>query len=176
MRDFVATVAGAGCSTFIVHARNAWLKGLSPKQNREVPPLKHEFVYRLKRELPQLTIVINGGISTWPEIESHLAQVDGVMLGRAAYHNPWLLARDGGPPERALVVRAMHTYAQRECARGAALRHITRHMLGLYHGTLRARRWRQMLSDAKRLAANDPGLLLEALDAVESQRPLAAAA
>jgi tRNA-dihydrouridine synthase A len=176
MRDFVATVAAAGSTTFIVHARNAWLKGLSPRQNREVPPLKHEFVYHLKREFPELTIVINGGISTWPEIESHLAQVDGVMLGRAAYHNPWLLARDGGPPDRAVVVHAMHAYAQRECARGTALRHITRHMLGLYHGTLRARRWRQMLSDAKRLAANDPGLLLEALDAVESQRPLAAAA
>lgn len=176
MRDFVATVAGAGCSTFIVHARNAWLKGLSPKQNREVPPLNHEFVYRLKRELPQLTIVINGGISTWSEIDTHLTQVDGVMLGRAAYHNPWLLARDGGPAERALVVRAMHAYAQRECARGTALRHITRHMLGLYHGHLRARRWRQMLSDAKRLAENDPELLLEALDAVEAERPLAAAA
>ena len=176
MRDFVATVAGAGCTTFIVHARNAWLKGLSPKQNREVPPLNHEFVYRLKRELPQLTIVINGGISTWPEIETHLAQVDGVMLGRAAYHNPWLLARDGGPAERAVVVRAMHAYAQRECARGTALRHITRHMLGLYHGHLRARRWRQLLSDAKRLAANDPELLLEALETVESERPVPLAA
>ncbi len=176
MRDFVATVAGARCTTFIVHARNAWLKGLSPKQNREVPPLNYEFVYRLKRELPQLTIVINGGIATWAEIETHLAQVDGVMLGRAAYHNPWLLARDGGPRDRADVVQAMHAYAQRECARGTALRHITRHMLGLYHGTLRARRWRQLLSDAKRLAANDPELLLEALDAVEAERPLAAAA
>jgi tRNA-dihydrouridine synthase A len=176
MRDFVATVAGAGCSAFIVHARNAWLKGLSPKQNREVPPLNYEFVYRLKREFPQLMIVINGGITTWPEIEMHLAHVDGVMLGRAAYHDPWLLSRDGGPADRAVVVRAMHAYAGRECARGTALRHIARHMLGLYHGHLRARRWRQMLSDAKRLATNDPEILLEALDAVEATRPMAAAA
>jgi tRNA-dihydrouridine synthase A len=176
MRDFVATVADAGCATFIVHARNAWLKGLSPKQNREVPPLNYDFVYRLKREFPQLTIVINGGISTWPEVEMHLAHVDGVMLGRAAYHDPWLLTRDGGPSERAVVVRAMHAYAQRECAHGTALRHITRHMLGLYHGHSRARRWRQMLSDAKRLAANDPIILLQALDVVEATRPMAAAA
>ena len=176
MRDFVATVAEAGCTTFIVHARNAWLKGLSPKENREVPPLNYEFVYRLKRELPQLEIVINGGIATWPEIESHLAQVDGVMLGRAAYHNPWLLARDGGPSQRAVVVQAMHAYAQRECARGTALRHITRHMLGLYHSHQGARRWRQTLSDARRLATNDPELLLSALDAVESARAAPATA
>lgn len=176
MRDFVATVAEAGCTTFIVHARNAWLKGLSPKENREVPPLNYEFVYRLKREFPHLEIVMNGGIATWPEIEAHLAQLDGVMLGRAAYHNPWLLARDGGQSQRATVVQAMHAYARRECARGTALRHITRHMLGLYHGHHGARRWRQMLSDAVRLATNDPDLLLSALDTVESARPFPAAA
>ena len=176
MRDFVATVADAGCATFIVHARNAWLKGLSPKQNREVPPLNYGFVYRLKREFPQLTIVINGGIANWDEINAHLEQVDGVMLGRAAYHNPWLLSRDGGPAERSIVVHAMHAYAERDRARGTALRHIARHMLGLYHGHHGARRWRQMLSDAQRLAANDSVLLLGALDAVESAHPVAEAA
>lgn len=176
MRIFVTAVAEAGCGTFIVHARNAWLKGLSPKENREVPPLNYGFVYRLKRDFPDLEIVINGGITTWAEIDDHLARVDGVMLGRAAYHNPWLLARDGGPSQRSTVVHAMHAYARRECARGTALRHVTRHMLGLYHGHLGARRWRQMLSDAKRLADNDPDLLLSALDTIESARTVPAAA
>src|SRR3954469_23813008 len=95
VRDFVATVSRAGCRTFIVHARNAMLKGLSPKENREIPPLKYEYVYRLKAEFPALEFVINGGINTWAEITTHLAYVDGTMLGRAAYHSPWLLADPG---------------------------------------------------------------------------------
>jgi len=174
VRDFVAALAAAGCRTFIVHARIAVLKGLSPKENREVPPLDYDFVYRLKEEFPQLEIVINGGISSWPEIERHLARVDGVMLGRAAYHNPWILAATG--MERADVVRAMYEYASAEVAAGTSLRHITRHMLGLYHGHPRARLWRRMLSDPARLAANDPRLLLEALDLVDARRALARAA
>ena len=174
VRDFVGTLADAGCGTFIVHARNAILKGLSPKDNREVPPLRYEQVYRLKRDFPQLEFVVNGGIASWPDIESHLAHVDGVMLGRAAYHDPWLLASPG--LQRADVVRAMHRYAEREVASGTALRHIARHMLGLYHGEPRARLWRRMMSDAPRLARNDPALLLEALAAVDTAARVAAAA
>lgn len=164
VRDFVGTVAEAGCSVFIVHARNAVLRGLSPKENREIPPLKYDYVYRLKRELPHLTVVINGGITSWAEIDAHLAHVDGVMLGRAAYHNPWLLADAG--KTRADVARAMYEYSKGV----ESLRHVTRHMLGLYFGHPRARLWRRMLSDSSQLKRNDPRLILEALDAVESLR------
>ena len=162
VRDFVGTVAGAGCRTFIIHARNAVLKGLSPKENREIPPLKYDYVYRLKDDFPQLDIVINGGIGSWAEITNHLAYVDGVMLGRAAYHNPWLLADAGRG--RSQVVHAMYAYAKH----AASVRHVTRHMLGLYHGHRKARLWRRLLSDAARLRPNRPELLLEALDAVET--------
>jgi tRNA-dihydrouridine synthase A len=162
VRGFVETVAAAGCGTFIVHARNAVLKGLSPKENREIPPLKYGFVYQLKADFPQLRVVINGGITTQAEIQEHLQKVDGVMLGRAAYHNPWLLADAG--KTRAEVVRTMFEYAKQQLS----LRHVARHMLGLYHATPRARLWRRMLSDAAALERNDPALLLQALDAVES--------
>jgi tRNA-dihydrouridine synthase A len=162
LATFVRTVAEAGCTTFIIHARNAVLKGLSPKENREVPPLKYEYVYRLKRDFPQLTIVVNGGITAWAQIDAHLAHVDGVMLGRAAYHDSWLLADPGRT--RHEVVQAMARYA----AGQASLRHVARHMLGLYHGHPRARLWRRMLSDPARLSQNDPRLLLEACEAVES--------
>jgi tRNA-dihydrouridine synthase A len=161
VRDFVGTVAQAGCRTFIVHARNAVLKGLSPKENREIPPLKYDYVYRLKRDFPQLEIVINGGITSFSQVELHLKSVDAVMIGRAAYTNPWFLADAG--KTRADVVRAMYEYAKGV----ESLRQVTRHVLGLYHGMPRARLWRQMLSDATRLRRNDPALLLEALDAVE---------
>jgi tRNA-dihydrouridine synthase A len=157
---FVDTVSRAGCSTFIVHARNAVLKGLSPKENREVPPLKHHYVYRLKQDFPHLEIVVNGGIASWDH--AHLAHVDGVMLGRAAYHDSWILADPG--KTRADVVHAMVAYASGL----PSLRHVARHMLGLYHGHPRARLWRRMLSDSARLSQNDPRLLLEALEAVES--------
>jgi len=161
VRDFVGTVAEAGCSTFIVHARNAVLKGLSPKENREIPPLKYDYVYRLKRDFPRLQIVINGGIVSMAEIERHLQRVDGVMIGRAAYSNPWFLADPG--KTRADVARKMYAYAKGV----AVLRHVTRHMLGLYHGMPRARLWRRALSDSERLRANDPELILRALDEVE---------
>ena len=174
VRDFVGTVSEAGCRTFFVHARIAVLKGLSPKENRQVPPLNYEFAYRLKRDFPALEIVLNGGISTRDDIERHLAHVDGVMLGRAAYHNPWLLAPSS--VQRESVVRAMHEYALDQVRSGTALRHITRHMLGLYHGHPRARLWRQMLSDPEKLAPNEPRLLLEAHDAVAAEAPLAQAA
>ncbi len=175
LAQFVARVARAGCTTFIVHARNAVLKGLSPKENREIPPLRYEIVQRLKRDLPELEIVINGGLADWDAIEAQLARVDGVMLGRAAYHHPWLLAEadariygDGAlPRSRAQVAAAMMGYAAREVAAGGALRHVTRHMLGLFHHASRARLWRRILSDPARLARNDPRLIREALDAVE---------
>jgi tRNA-dihydrouridine synthase A len=161
VRDFVGTVSDAGCRTFIVHARNAVLKGLSPKENREIPPLKYDYVYRLKREFPGLQFVINGGITTRTQIDAQLGKVDGAMLGRAAYHDPWLLADAG--KSRADVVQAMAAYARRHLP----LRQVARHMLGLYHGMPHARIWRRMLSDSERLKRNDPGLLLEALELVE---------
>jgi tRNA-dihydrouridine synthase A len=166
VRGFVETVAKAGCTTFIAHARNAVLKGLSPKDNREVPPLKYDYVYRLKQDFPDLTIVINGGITSLDQVQKHLEHVDGVMLGRAAYHNPWVLADAG--KTRAEVVAKMAAYAKDAIAQGFSLRNVARHMLGLYHATPRARIWRRMLSDAALLQRNDPALLLQALDAVEN--------
>lgn len=172
VRDFVGTVSAAGCRTFIVHARNAVLRGLSPKENREIPPLRYDYVYRLKQDFPGVQIVINGGITTLEDIDLHLSQVDGVMLGRAAYQNPWLLADPG--KTRAEVVRRMVDYCQAQRDPDFALRHVTRHMLGLYHGERRARLWRRLLCDPARVAANDAGLLLEALEAVEGRAMMAA--
>jgi tRNA-dihydrouridine synthase A len=177
LRDFVGTVADAGCSAFIVHARNAWLKGLSPKENREVPPLRYDFVHRLKREFAGLTIVLNGGLVDLAAIEEQLQHVDGVMLGRAAYHDPWLLAQAdaqlfgdaAAPRSRREIAQAMRSYAERQCARGVALRQLARHMLGLYHGRPHARMWRRLLSDPARLAANDPSLIAEAVERVEDR-------
>jgi tRNA-dihydrouridine synthase A len=175
VRDFVGTVAEGGVGVFIVHARNAILKGLSPKQNREVPPLKYDYVHRLKRDFPRLTIVINGGLATHEAIAAELGRVDGVMLGRAAYHNPYLLAEaeeyafGASAPRRtrAEVVEALVPYAREQVARGAGLRAIARHVLGLYHGASGARAWRRTLSDASRLDRGDPALFLEALREVE---------
>lgn len=180
LRDFVGIVSEAGCSVFIVHARNAWLKGLSPKENRAVPPLRYDFVHRLKRDFPALTIVINGGIADLATIRDQLQQVDGVMLGRAAYHDSWLLARAAAelfaaaPGSRSDVVDAMTAYATRQSAHGVALRQITRHMLGLYHGAPRARLWRRILSDPARLAANDATVLSEAAATAEGRLVAAA--
>ena len=174
LKDFVEKVSKAGCGTFIVHARNAILKGLSPKENREVPPLKYGYVYRLKQDFPALTIVLNGGVVNRAQIEAHLEHVDGVMLGRAAYHDPWVLADEG--KQRSDVVLAMIPYAKKLVSEGHSLRSLARHMLGLYHGTPRARLWRRMLSDAAQLKRNDPALLLEALDAVERRGSIMLAA
>ena len=173
VREFVATLAGAGCETFFVHARNAILKGLSPKDNREVPPLKYDHVYRLKRDFPDLCFVINGGVNSLEAIEPHLSHVDGVMLGRVAYHEPYMLAQAderlfGEPPRsRAEIIDDMFTYATDQVEQGTPLRAIVRHMLGLYHGQPNARIWRRMLSDAGLLAANRPSLLLDAMHATE---------
>jgi len=170
VRDFVGTVAQAGCKTFIVHARNAWLKGLSPKENRDIPPLRYELVYRLKRDFPELTIAINGGITTSEQVQQHLEQLDGAMIGREAYHNPWWLADwdamfFGAQPRditRDSVELAMIDYMQREATEnGTPWYSIARHMLGLRHGLPGARRWRQTWSDhrLKSLSASEVGRL-----------------
>jgi tRNA-dihydrouridine synthase A len=160
LQRFTEAVLEAGVRTLLVHARKAWLQGLSPKENREIPPLDHARVYRLKREFPELVVVINGGIGTVDEARAHLAQVDGVMIGRAAYHDPYFLARleqalyGTPPPAREAVLDRLRPYAQAELARGTALAHITRHVLGLYHGEPGARAFRRALSEgAHRLGA-----------------------
>jgi tRNA-dihydrouridine synthase A len=164
VRDFVGTLTErGGCRVFIVHARNAWLKGLSPKENREVPPLRHAQVYRLKLDFPQLTFVINGGIRTDDEIAGHLNHVDGVMLGRHAYHEPWALAgwdaRFFGAPapvaDHAAAEEAYVAYMTRLVAQGTPWSQAARHMLGLHNGLPGARRWRQVWSD-HRLKAEAP--------------------
>ena len=158
VRDFVGTVADAGCEIFIVHARNAWLQGLSPKENRDIPPLRYEIVAQLKQEFPHLTIAINGGIKTDEVVQAQLQQVDGVMIGREAYHNPWWLARwdelyFGAAPSALThldVENAMVEYMEREAhEHGTHWYSIARHMLGLRHGLPGARRWRQVWSDHK---------------------------
>jgi tRNA-dihydrouridine synthase A len=179
VRDFIGTIADAGCQTFIVHARNAVLKGLSPKENREIPPLRYEVAYQLKREFPDLEIIINGGIKLDDEIALHLQHVDGVMVGREAYHNPWLMADwdarfygdDGQAPRSRLeVLAAMLPYIARQLeqhgAQGLKLNGITRHLLGLMTGLPGARAFRRQLSDPAKLAKGDPQLLLEAAAAV----------
>ena len=156
VRDFIGAVAEAGCNTFIVHARNAWLKGLSPKENREIPPLRYELVYRLKRDFPHLSIAVNGGITSGEQVAAQLQQVDGVMIGREAYHNPWWLtswdeAFFGADPSmlaREAVEEQMCDYMAREsAAHGTPWSAIARHMLGLRHGLAGSRRWRQVWSD-----------------------------
>lgn len=155
MAEFVGTVAESGVETFIVHARKAILKGLSPKENRDIPPLKYEYVYRLKKEFPQLEILINGGIKTHDECAEHLKHVDGVMLGREAYHNPWVLAEvdsryyGGSDPftDRKAVVEAMLPYVEQQIASGERLFHITRHMMGLFTGLRGTKPWKRYLAD-----------------------------
>jgi tRNA-dihydrouridine synthase A len=157
VRDFVGTVAQAGCRTFIVHARNAWLKGLSPKENREVPPLRYEVVYQLKRDFPDLTIVLNGGVNTAEQVHAALRQVDGVMIGREAYHNPYWLAQwdatffgdaSRSQPSREDIEVQMVAYMQAQWAQHQTPWYpIARHMLGLRHGLPGARHWRRVWSD-----------------------------
>jgi len=157
LQHFTETMLAAGVEVMTVHARKAWLQGLSPKENREIPPLDYERVYRLKREFPSLTVVINGGISTVEEVQRHLGQVDGVMLGRAAYHDPYLLARietalyGASLPTRDDVLRQIRPYVEAELARGTALKHISRHLLGLYQGEPGARAFRRTISEGAHL-------------------------
>lgn len=167
---FVDEVRGAGCDTFIVHARKAWLQGLSPKENREVPPLNHERVHRLKREHPGLRVVINGGIATVDEVERHLAAVDGVMLGRTAYHEPYRLAElecrlHGTPlPDRDEVLARMRPHVEAHLAAGGRLQHVTRHLLGLYQGLPGARAYRRVLSEEAHRADADWSVVERAIE------------
>ncbi|MFM0286678.1 tRNA dihydrouridine(20/20a) synthase DusA [Paraburkholderia megapolitana] len=170
VRDFVGTIAEAGCDVFIVHARNAILKGLSPKENREIPPLKYDYAYQLKRDFPHLEIILNGGVKTLDEVDTHLQHLDGVMLGREAYHNPYVLAdvdaRFYGASSEALTREQAEAklieYCAKEVARGTPLGSITRRALGLYRGVAGARGWRRVLSDNKKLAAGDLAIFDEA--------------
>lgn len=179
MLDFVGPVADAGCEIFIVHARKAWLKGLSPKENREIPPLVYDWVYRLKRDLPDLEIVINGGIQTIEDCEDHLAHVDGVMIGREAYQNPWMLAEvdsrlfgiDKVAESRDDVLLGLLPYVEQQLALGTHLNHITRHILGLYQGVPGARKFRRHLSE--NAYKKDAGLnvLIDAFEKVRQATP-----
>jgi tRNA-dihydrouridine synthase A len=170
LTGFVDRVAAAGCETFIVHARKAWLKGLSPKQNRDVPPLQYGVVHRLKQDFPQLQIVINGGFKTLSQAAQQLQQVDGVMIGREAYANPWILARADaqifGEPRvrsRIEVVEAMLPYIRTQHAAGTPIHRITRHMLGLFQGQRGARAWRRHLSENVHRPDTGPEILTQAL-------------
>jgi tRNA-dihydrouridine synthase A len=158
VRDFVGQVSEAGCHVFIVHARNAWLQGLSPKENREIPPLRYELAYQLKQDFPDLTIAVNGGITTNAHIAAHLLHVDGVMVGREAYYNPWLLSSwdaeffgaSKSERNRETVEEAMVHYMERAHSEdGCPWYAIARHMLGLYHGERGGRLWRQVWSNHK---------------------------
>ena len=184
MLHFVDTVAATGCTHFIVHARIAILQGLSPKENREVPPLRYEDVYRLKQERPNLTIEINGGIKTFAETEHHLQHVDGVMIGREAYHNPYLLAEMGQlwkleAPDRFDIIEQMLPYIHHRVAEGAPLSIITRHILGLFQNLPGARKWRQALSggnaktitDIETAIKNIQSAMLRTEDYLREQQP-----
>ena len=152
--EFLSRVGAAGCERFIIHARKTWLEGLSPKENREIPPLKYEVVHQLKRDFPQLEIILNGGLTDLDVMQAQLAHVDGVMVGREAYHNPWLLSEvdrrffgDDYPlPSRIEVMALMRPYIERHIAAGGQMHHITRHMLGLFQGLPGARHFRRELS------------------------------
>ncbi|HTQ98824.1 MAG TPA: tRNA dihydrouridine(20/20a) synthase DusA [Candidatus Acidoferrum sp.] len=175
LADFVGTVAAkGGCTTFIIHARIAVLQGLSPKENREIPPLNYPRVYRIKQLLPQLEIIINGGIGSLGECQRHLQQVDGVMVGREAYQNPWLLQQvdpllfgDAAPiTNRDEVMQGLLPYVERQLAAGTALQHITRHILGLYHGQSGGKQFRRHLSEQAHKSGAGIGVLLSALATV----------
>ena len=171
LADFVGTVASGGAKVFIVHARKAWLQGLSPKENREIPPLNYDWVYRLKRDFPELTIVINGGIETLDACEAHLRHVDGVMLGRAPYQNPGLLsevdtrlfgASASVSADREAAIDSMLPYIEQQLGDGARLHHVTRHMLGLYQGQYGGRQYRRHLSEHAHKSESNVEVLHEA--------------
>ncbi len=172
LEHFVEVVSAGGCDTFIVHARKAWLQGLSPKENREVPPLKYDYVHRLKQEKPELTVVINGGVKTIKTVTEELAYVDGVMIGREAYNNPYMLARvdrdiymdkDAAIKNREEIVDELCEYIDDEVAKGVILHSITRHILGLYQGCRGARAWRRHLSENAHGADSDSSVVRDAL-------------
>jgi len=169
--NFVATIASAGCKTFIVHARKAWLSGLSPKQNREVPPLRYDWVYQLKKEFPQLEIIINGGITTLDHSEELLKHVDGVMMGREAYQNPYIMSEvdkrffgaANEPLSRQMIVKELVTYTQEQLKSEVRLNSVSRHILGLFHGKPGARGWRRYISENVSKPGADENVILQAL-------------
>ncbi|MCW8830911.1 MAG: tRNA dihydrouridine(20/20a) synthase DusA [Gammaproteobacteria bacterium] len=173
--EFVGIVAAAGCEHFIVHARKAWLQGLSPKENREVPPLKYDVVYRLKQARPSLRITINGGIKTLEAMQQHLQHVDAVMLGREAYHNPYLMAQfdarfygsDEVPRSRQEVVHALLPYIEQELSEGTPLHSVTRHLHGLFLGCQGAKAWRRYLSENDNRPDAGTEVLLQALEKIQ---------
>ncbi len=166
---FIDTVASAGCRTFVVHARNAWLQGLSPRENRDLPPLRYEWAYRLKQERPRLQVIVNGGIASLEEATQHLDHADGAMLGRAAYHDPYLLHRldvawfGGALRTRGELLQAYRPYVEAQLARGVFLKHITRHVLGLFAGERGGRAFRQVLSEGAHRPDADWALVERAL-------------
>ena len=180
VRDFVGTVAEAGCKVFIVHARNAWLQGLSPKENREVPPLRYDWAYRLKQERPALQVIVNGGIADAAEATAHLDHVEGAMLGRAAYHSPYLLheldvAWFGGELRtRGALLRAYRPYVEAQLDRGVFLKHIVRHILGLFAGQPGGRAFRQVLSEGAHKPGADWSLVEHALSLTATRQAHAA--
>ncbi|KJS45669.1 MAG: hypothetical protein VR70_00345 [Rhodospirillaceae bacterium BRH_c57] len=181
LRRFIDTVADGGCQTFIIHARKAWLQGLSPKQNREIPPLRHDIVHRIKGEYPHLTIVLNGGLKTIADCAEHLTAVDGCMIGRAAYETPYMLAEADSvlfgaappPPTRRQVVERFLPYVQAWLDDGIPLNRMTRHILGLYQGCPGARSWRRHLSENAHLPDAGVEVIQTALDKVESALTMA---
>ncbi|MEH6545675.1 MAG: tRNA dihydrouridine(20/20a) synthase DusA [Sneathiella sp.] len=170
LTEFTDTIAAAGCKTFIIHARKAWLTGLSPKENRTIPPLDYDRVYQLKQDFSELEIIINGGIQSTDEIDLHLDNVDGVMIGREAYQNPYFLAEidkhyfglEETAPERKEVVERILPYIDREMAKGVPLKSISRHMLGLFQGRPGAKAWRRHISENAHLNGAAPSLLEDA--------------
>lgn len=170
LSQLVEQVSAAGCNTFIVHARKAWLKGLSPKENRDIPPLQYERVHRLKKDFPQLEIIINGGVTTLDQAEEQLHHVDGVMIGREAYHNPWILAEadrrfyqsEAATPSRHQVLEQLLPFVEQELGQGVRLHQITRHILGLFQGQPGARAWRRYLSENAHLKGAGPEVIQQA--------------
>lgn len=175
-RNFVDTVADSGCREFIVHARKAWLSGLSPKENREVPELRPDWVLQLREDRPDLTIVINGGVRSVETVEKYLSVLDGVMLGRAAYQNPWVLAECEAAltgtdlPTRESVIEALSEYMEDQVRVGVPVKHVTRHVLGLFQGMPGAKAWRRYISERAHLDDSNPGLLLDALAQMRESR------
>ena len=181
LAGFVETVAARGCRTFIIHARKALLSGLSPKQNREVPPLRYDMVRRVKADFPQLQVILNGGVESLAEAEAHLALLDGVMIGRAAYQDPWMLrdadarifAGPAGPKSRHAVVDGLLPYIEAQCKAGVPLQRMTRHMIGLFNGLAGARAWRRHLSENACRRGAGPEVLQTAARLVPSVREAA---
>ena len=171
LAHFIATIADAGCRTFIVHARKAWLSGLSPKQNRDIPPLRYDLVYQLKKDFPQLEVIINGGITSLDQAEEMLEHVDGVMMGREAYHNPYIMTdvdrrffgSVSDPLSRHTIVALLIPYIQEQLKTEVRLNSVSRHILGLFHGEPGARGWRRYISENVGKSGADENVILEAL-------------